>query len=81
MARDIGAFEFGRPRLAIQKVASAAVLSWPSYYGGFAVQSVTNLGLSNAWTTVAGTPVVSGNQYLFTNSPIAGNKFYRLKGN
>ena len=31
---DIGAFESGRPRLAIHKVASAAVLSWLSYYGG-----------------------------------------------
>ena len=78
---DIGAFEFGRPRLAIQKVASAAVLSWPSYYGGFAVQSATNLSLANAWTSVPGAPAVSGTQYLFTNSPIAGKKFYRLTGN
>jgi hypothetical protein len=78
---DIGAFESGSPQLVIQKAGSAAVLSWPSYYGGFIVQSVTNVLLSNAWTTVAGTPVVSGNQYLFTNSPITGNKFYRLKGN
>jgi len=78
---DIGAFESGSPQLAIQKAGSAAVLSWPSYYGGVTVQSVTNVALSNAWTTVAGTPVVSGNQYVFTNSPVPGDKFYRLKGN
>jgi hypothetical protein len=79
--RDIGAFELARPRLAIQKGSDAAVLSWPWYYGGFSVESSTNLGSSNAWTTVAGAPVVSGNQYLFTNSPISGAKFYRLKAN
>jgi hypothetical protein len=78
---DIGAFESGSPTLTIQKAGSAAVLSWPSYYGGFAVQFVTNVILSNAWTAVAGTQVVSGNQYLFTNGPITGNKLYRLKGN
>jgi hypothetical protein len=78
---DIGAFESGSPQLVIQKAGSAAVLSWPSYYGGVTVQSVTNVILSNAWTTVASTPVVSGNQYVFTNSPITGNKFYRLRGN
>jgi parallel beta-helix repeat protein len=78
---DMGAFEAGSPQLAIQKSGSAAVLSWPSYYGGFTVQSVTNVSLSNAWTAVAGTPVVSGNQYVFTNGPLTGNKFYRLEGN
>ncbi len=78
---DLGAFEFGRPRLAIRVVASAAVLSWPSYYGGFAVQSATNLSPSSAWTGVPGALAVSGSQYLFTNRPIAGNKFYRLKAN
>jgi hypothetical protein len=78
---DIGAFESGSPRLAIQKAGSAAVLSWPSYYGGFTVQSVTNVTLSNAWTAVAGIPVVSGSQYVFANGTLSGNKFYRLKGN
>ncbi len=78
---DIGAFESGSPKLAIQQTGGAALLSWPSHYGGFTVQSVTNIVLSNAWTTVVGSPVVSGNQYVFTNSPITGNKFYRLKGN
>ena len=78
---DIGAFESGSPILTVQKFGNAAVLSWPAYYGGFAVQAVTNLSLSNAWTAVAGNPLVSGNQYVFTNGPITGNKFYRLKGN
>ena len=42
---DIGAFESGTPQLAIQKTGSAVVLSWPSYYGGFTLLSVTNVTL------------------------------------
>jgi hypothetical protein len=79
--RDIGAFEFARPRLAIQKAGNAALLYWPFYYGSFTVQSVTNLSASNSWTAEAGSPVVSSNLYLFTNGPLSSKKFYRLKGN
>ena len=57
------------------------MLSWPSWYGDFTLQSVTNLSLSNAWTAVGGPPVMNGNQYVLTNGPITGDKFYRLKGN
>lgn len=79
--RDIGAFELGSPTLNIQKFTTNAVLAWQSYYGDFTLHSVTNVIASNSWTTVAGTPVVVANQYVLTNGPISGNKFYRLKGN
>ncbi len=79
--RDIGAFEFARPRLAIQKAGNAALLSWPFYYGGFTVQSVTNPSTSNSWTAEAGSLVVSSNLYFFTNGPLSSKKFYRLKAN
>ncbi len=79
--RDIGAFEFARPRLAIQKAGNAALLSWPFYYGGFTVQSVTNPSASNSWTAEAGSLVVSSNLYFFTNGPLSSKKFYRLKAN
>ncbi len=78
---DIGAFELGSPTLNIQMFTTDAVLSWESYYGDFTLESVTNVNLANAWTAVGGTPEVSGNQYVFTNGPITGNTFYRLKGN
>ena len=57
------------------------VISWQSYYGDFTLQSVTNVAASNSWANVAGTPVVVASQYVLTNNPISGNKFYRLKGN
>ena len=74
---DIGAFELGSPRLDIQRLANNVVLSWPTYYGGFTLESVTNLSASNNWGTVPGTPAVVGDQFSVTNSA-AGNKFYRL---
>jgi hypothetical protein len=78
---DIGAFERGRPTLTIQQFATAAILSWPSYFGDFTLQSVTDIKASNSWANVAGTPVVVGSQNVLTNAPISGNRFYRLKGN
>lgn len=78
---DIGAFELGAPTLNIQRFAADAVLSWPAHYGDFTLQSVTNVAASNSWTNVAGTPAVTGNRYVFTNGPITGNLFYRLRGN
>jgi fibronectin-binding autotransporter adhesin len=78
---DIGAFELGRPSLTIQQFANTAVLSWPSYYSDFTLQSVTDINASNSWANVGGTPVVVASQYVLTNGPISGNRFYRLKGN
>ncbi len=80
---DIGAFERGRPRLNIQQIGTNAVLSWPSYYGNgeFGLQSSINLASSNSWAAVPGTPAVIGTQYFQTNSPILGNRFFRLKSN
>jgi len=42
---------------------------------------VTNPGASNSWTAEAGSLVVTSNLYFFTNGPLSGKKFYRLKGN
>ena len=78
---DIGAFELGSPTLNIQKFTTNAVISWPFYYGDFTLQSVTNIAASNSWANVPGIPVVVANQYVLTNSPLSGNKFYRLKNN
>jgi hypothetical protein len=78
---DIGAFELGSPTLNIQKFNTNAVLSWQACYGGFTLQSVTNIISSNSWATVVGTPVVVASQFVLTNGPISRNRFYRLKGN
>jgi hypothetical protein len=76
---DIGAVELGLPTLTIQRFTTDAVLSWPSFYGDFTLQSVTDLTASGSWANVAGTPLVVGSQYVLTNSPISGNRFFRLR--
>lgn len=78
---DIGAFELGKPTLSLQKSGVNVVLSWPCYYGDFSVQSSTNTALSNSWIIEPGARSVVGNQYLQTNSPAPGEKFFRLSGN
>jgi len=76
---DIGAFELGSPSLNFQQVGNNAVLSWPSYYGDFNLQSSTNIASSNSWITADGSRAVVGSQYQQTNNPISGSKFFRLK--
>ena len=78
---DIGAFELGNPTLNIQQAGANAVLSWPSYYGDFRLQSSTNIASPNAWVAAGGSAAVVGNQYQQTNSPASGSKFFRLKSN
>jgi len=77
---DIGAFELGSPTLTIQTIASNSIVTWPFYYGGFTLQSATNLALNN-WANVPGTPVIVANRYSVTNGPFSVNQFFRLKGN
>jgi len=75
---DIGAFELGTPKLNIQQSGSNLALSWPSFYGGFGVQSSSNLNSQN-WSNELATPTVTGDQYVLLISPVGTNKFFRLK--
>jgi hypothetical protein len=78
---DIGAFEFGPPTLTIQRFANVAVLSWPTYFGNYTLQSATDINASGGWANVAGTPTVVDGQNVLTNGPMSGKRFFRLKGN
>jgi hypothetical protein len=75
---DIGAFELGLPKLSIQRSGGNLEISWPSYYGGFGVQSILDL-TSQSWSNVLGAPIVSGGQYSLPVSIDSSNKFFRLK--
>ena len=78
---DIGAFELGGPQLSMQQAATNMILSWPSNYMGFTLQSSTNIAVSNSWNTAGGSPGIVGSQYQQTNGPISGNLFFRLREN
>lgn len=78
---DIGAFELGGPQLNIQQAGTNVLLSWPSNYTGFTLQSSTNIARSNNWGSAGGSAGVVGNQYQQTNGPISGDLFFRLREN
>ncbi len=67
------------PILAIERVASNVVLSWPAATTNFVLESVTALPSSAAWVTVTNAPTVVGNKNTVTDAARGGSRFYRLK--
>ena len=61
------------PGLTITALGTNAVLTWPTNYAGFTLQSTTNL-LSPAWTASSPPPVVVNGRNTVTN-PSAGRGF------
>jgi hypothetical protein len=80
-ASDIGAFELASPTLTLQRFGTSAVLTWPSYYADFTLQSATDLFPQGSWANVPGTPPIVASQFVVTNGPISGKRFFRLKSN
>jgi len=71
------------PQVAINHSGANLVLTWPTNvagfdYGGYTLQSATNLGSSAIWPTNSPAPVVVNGQNVVTN-PISGTQmFFRL---
>jgi hypothetical protein len=66
------------PQLVITSSGSTLVLTWPSNFSGFTLQSTTNLGSSANWTANLSPPVIVSGQHTVTN-PISGTQqFFRL---
>jgi len=54
------------------------ILTWPTNYAGFTLQSATNLVSPAVWTTVSPEPAVVNGENTVAN-PISGNQqFFRL---
>jgi hypothetical protein len=67
------------PTLAINHSGTNVILTWPSDFTLFTLQSTTNFTSSTVWSNVSPSPTVIAGQNTVTN-PIGGNqKFYRLK--
>ena len=66
------------PQLTVIASGPNVILTWPTNYNGFTLQSTTNLGSAAGWTTNSPPPVVVNGQNTVTN-PISGTQqFYRL---
>ena len=66
------------PQLTINAAGDNIMVTWPTNFTGFALQSTTNLASSAIWSTNLPAPVVADGQYTVTN-PISGTQqFFRL---
>jgi uncharacterized repeat protein (TIGR03803 family) len=65
------------PQLTLSTVSSNLVLTWPTNFTSFKLQSTTNLA-SSLWTTNLPAPTVLNGEYTVTNPISAAQQFYRL---
>ena len=69
---------FIQPQLTLIPSGQYVILTWPTNYAGYTLQSTTNLGSAAVWKTNSPAPVVVNGQYAVTN-PISGaQQFFRL---
>ena len=68
-----------QPKLTLIPSGPYVILTWPTNYTGFTLQSTTNLGSSAVWTTNSSPPVVIGGENVAVNTTTSGKqRFYRL---
>ena len=68
-----------QPQLTIIPSGPYVILTWPTNYSGFTLQSTTKLGSSAVWTTNSSPPVVIGGENVVINTmPWANSGFIRL---
>ena len=65
------------PTLTITKSGTNVLVTWPTAFPGYTLQSATVLK-SPTWNTVSPPPVTVGSFYTVTNPASGGGKFYRL---
>jgi serralysin len=76
---DMGAYEFAPPpRLCITSIGSEVLLSWPSEWGGFSLESTTNLN-SPDWTLVSNLIPLINDSFVYSNAASGPAQFFRLE--
>lgn len=76
-AGTVFTFSVIEPDLTIIRQTTNVMVSWPSNYTGYTLQFTTNLAPA-LWNPVTPAPVVTGSNYIATNSVSGTNRFYRL---
>ena len=69
---------FIQPQLTMIPSSPYVILTWPTNYSGFTLQSTTNFGSSAVWSTNFSPPVVIGGQNVVINTMSGRQQFYRL---
>lgn len=66
------------PLLSFSNAAGEVLLSWPTNYAGYIVQSATSLQPPN-WVDSSGSPVVAGSEFRVSLPAAQPSRFFRLK--
>ena len=66
------------PMLSLARSGSNLIITWPTNFSGFTLQSVTNLISSVTWSNVSPSPSIVNGQYTVTNALTGARRFYRL---
>ena len=74
----LSALSSGGPVIGLQLVGDKIVVSWPTNWLGFSLESATSLPAAS-WTSNSASPAILNGQFTVTNAIIGGEKFYRLK--
>src|SRR5438046_1582228 len=64
------------PQLAVVHSGTNVILTWPTNFTAFTLQSTTNLVAPSVWDTVSPPAVVVNGQNTETNSIVGARKFY-----
>jgi len=67
------------PTLQSRLAGENLVLSWPTNAGSYALETTTNLSITNSWMPVTNTPAIVASQKTITNAISEQNHFYRLR--
>jgi uncharacterized repeat protein (TIGR03803 family) len=67
------------PALTLIPLGPNLILTWPTNYAGYTLQSARNLGSSAVWTTNSAAPVIVNGQNAVTNHITGTQMFFRLR--
>jgi hypothetical protein len=67
------------PSLTIAQLPGHALLAWPTYARGFALQSTTNVAPTAEWTNAASPPAVIGDLNVLADPLEGAQRYYRLR--
>ena len=67
-----------QPQLTMTPSGPYVILTWPTNYSGFTLQSTTNLGSAAVWSTNSSPPVVIGGDDVVISTASGNQQFYRL---
>ena len=66
-------------QMNINRSESGFDVSWPTNFNNWVLESATQLGSSNDWSTVTNICVIVGTNYVMTDMGIRPARYYRLK--